>query len=647
MIKRNLLLGVLMACAVSSFSQTLFTYGPYSVSAADFLKAYKKNNMQPSANQRKAMTDYLDLYINSRLKIREAYDRQYDTLPQIRSEVDNLRNQIIENYMADPEVMDRLTHEVFRRSQKDIHTGHIFIPVVNGDTLAAYNQAKAAYERLRKGEDFSKVATELSQDPGASANKGDIGWITALTLPYEFENVIYGLQPGQYSLPFRSKIGFHILKNIGERKAVGKMKARQILLAFPPGADEAARKRVQMQADSIYKRLLAGDDFSKMAIAFSNDYLTAVTGGSMPDFGVGQFSPDFESKVWALSKDGAITRPFETSHGWHIVKRISLVPVPADSNNLVYMQDLRMRVMQDPRWKTSRDVIYDKVVRQSGLKDGNYVPQSLWDYTDSILDRQPIRSGNSIQEETVVFRLGDTVVHAKDWVSYAQAFRYKTDGSGRKPYPDVLNDYKRSVAFQYYRDHLETYNEDFRYQMNEFRDGNLFFEIMQREVWNRAHSDSSELRALYETNKKKYTWKPSADAVVFFCSDANVAKTLYDQVKKQPKEWRKWNEALTERVVADSARFEWSQIPSKTRIVPVAGMTTTPLVNKTDNSTSFAYIEKVYPKPAQRSFSEAKGLVINDYQALLEEQWLHQLKEKYPVKVNENVLNSILPKAAY
>jgi peptidyl-prolyl cis-trans isomerase SurA len=362
----------------------------------------------------------------------------------------------------------------------------------------------------------------------------------------------------------------------------------------------------------------------------------------MPDFGVGQFEPTFESKVWALTKDGAITKPFLTSHGYHIVQRNSLVPVISDPNNKAFEQDLRQRVLLDQRWKESRDVIYDKVIRLAGLTESKYDNAVLQALTDSLLDRTPLGIGSAMTPESPLFKLGDTLIKVSDWAAYAQAFRYRTDGSGRKPYNEVMDEFKSSIAFQYYRNHLENFNDEFRNQMSEFRDGNLFFEIMQQEIWNRAHTDSAELLALYETNKKKYTWAQSADAVIFFCSDAGIAKTLYDQVKKNPSNWRTLADALTEKVVADSSRYEWSQIPSKTKIIPVAGMVTTPMVNATDNTASFAYIIKTYPQSMQRSYNEAKGLVINDYQAILEEQWIKQLRAKYPVVIDQAVWNKIV-----
>jgi peptidyl-prolyl cis-trans isomerase SurA len=640
--KASLLL-VAVLIGITASSQTLFTYGKYSVTAPEFVRAYNKNNTQPAADKAKAMRDYLDLYINSRLKIREAYERRYDTLPQIKGEVSNLRNQIIENYMSDPETMDRLTKEAFARSQKDIHIAHIFIPIGNSDTTAAYAQAKAVLDRLKK-EDFLTVAQQASQDPGVKVNKGDAGWITVFTLPYYFENAIYALKPGQHSDAVRSKAGYHIFKNLGERKAVGKMKAKQILLAFPPGADDAVKKQIAKRADSLYARLVAGDNFDRLASSFSNDYLTAITGGSMPDFGVGQYEPLFENKVWGLTKDGALTKPFLTTHGYHIVKRTSMVPVNTNAADKNLEQDLRSKIVLDQRWKTSRDVIYDKVVKDAKLKKLDYNPAVLWALADSILDRRPLGIGAGMTQQSPIYSLGDTTLKAFDFIAYAQAFRYRPDGSGRRTYEETMNDFIHNAVFQYYRDHLESFNDEFRYQMNEFTDGNLFFEIMQQEIWNRAHSDTVELKSLYETNRSKYTWGKSADAVIFFCADANVAKSLYEQLKKSPTKWKELADALTEKVVADSSRYEWEQIPNKNKAIPTTGMITTPVVNETDNTASFAYIIKTYANPTQRNYNEAKGLVINDYQGFLEEQWIKELKKKYPVVIDENVWNSVIQK---
>jgi peptidyl-prolyl cis-trans isomerase SurA len=196
--------------------------------------------------------------------------------------------------------------------------------------------------------------------------------------------------------------------------------------------------------------------------------------------------------------------------------------------------------------------------------------------------------------------------------------------------------------YNYYRDNLEEFNEDFKNQMTEFKDGNLFFEIMQQEIWNKAQTDSAALLDLYNKNKKKYLWKKSADVVFFFCSDQTLSQTLYNEINKNPANWKNVTTKYAEKVVVDSSRYEWNQLPSLNKTNPTAGTVTKPIVNETDNTASFVYIVKAYPQSMQRNFAEAKGLVINDYQLVLEDQWTAALRKKYPVVINKKVLSEIM-----
>jgi peptidyl-prolyl cis-trans isomerase SurA len=634
---------IFLLVMIQSYSQTLFTYGPYKADAKEFLRAFNKNNQSTASDKNRAIKEYLDLYINSRLKIREAYDRKYDTLPGIQSEIENLRSQVIENYMSDPDAINRLTKEAFQRSLKDIHAAHIFISLKNAtgivDKAAADKKLDEVAKRLAKGEDFLAVAQQVSDDPSAKTNKGDLNYITVFTLPYEFENIVYSTASGKYSKPYLSKAGYHIFKNLGERKALGKIKIQQILLAFPPGIDEAGKKKIAKLSDSLYQRIKAGGDFAKLAATFSNDYISAASDGNIPDISVGQFDPSFEQTIWAL-KDGAVSKPFITAHGYHIVKRISAKSVITDEADKANTEALHQKIMSDDRWKTAKDFIYELVKNKAGIKKEHYNEAALWAFSDSLLDYKPGGIGRSINNSTALFRIGDSIFNAGEWIGYAQINRYKADRS-LKSYPELMDEFTKNGMYHYYRNHLEDFNEDFRNQMTEFRDGNLFFEIMQQEVWNKAQNDSAALVSLYEKNKGQYNWQQSADAVIFFCSDEATAKTLSAQLKKEPAAWKKATETLSDKVVADSARYEWSQIPGIDKN-PKTGTLTALTVNNTDKTAAFALINKVYEQSSPRSFNEAKGLVMNDYQAQLEEEWIQALKKKYPVSVDQKVLQELM-----
>ncbi len=316
-------------------------------------------------------------------------------------------------------------------------------------------------------------------------------------------------------------------------------------------------------------------------------------------------------------------------------------PIVTDPNDKVYRQELEQKIKTDSRWESSRDFIFSQVKSKAGFKIFPYDDAALWNMTDSVLELKPMNLGWAIKATTPLFAIGDSIYNANHWVNYANTYRFKQDGSGAKPHPQVRDEWYQFAMVEYYKDHLETFNDEFRYQMNEFRDGNLFFEIMQQEIWNKAQNDSVALVNLYEKNKKNYLWNQSADAIIFFCSDETIAKTLYDQLKKNPKDWRKIADMYTEKAVVDSSKFEWNQIPGLDKTVPKPGMMIAPTVNKTDNTASFVYIVNVYPKPMQRTFNEARGMVINDYQDILEQQWNEALRRKYPVVIDEKVLAEI------
>ena len=642
---RPLVAAVCLLFSATTFGQTLFTYGNDTVTVPEFLHAYTKNNTAP-ANNAKALQEYLNLYMASRLKIKEAYANGYDTLPQLLSDMEGLRQQLIPSYLNDPQSVTRLVDEAFARSQKDIHLAHIFISFTGGnglrDTAQAWKRAVEVYQKLKNGSPFSDMAKAYSDDPAAKENGGDMGYITVFTLPYELENVVYATPIGKISSIYKSKAGYHIFKNEGERKAVGRIKAAQILLAFPPDATAATKKQLQQLADSLYNRLQKGDDFGKLATRFSNDVMSAAADGVMPEFGVGQYDPVFENIVFALPKDGAISKPFVTPYGYHIVKRIAIVPVNADKANTKALQELRERVTQSDRIQSTQAALAQKVAQLAPYHQEPFDTKVMQAYTDSVLDSKAPAAPLTVQTNTRLFTIGKKPVYASDWIAYAQTFRFRQDGSGVRPFDEVWDEFVQTSLLDYYKDHLETFNADFRRQLAEFKEGNLFFEMMQRKVWGPAQSDTAALEAYYKSHQANYKWAPSADAVLFYANDMATATELNAALKKAPHRWKELLADKSDKVAADSGRFEIKQIPNPAHMALKAGAVTAPLVNKSDNTASFAYIIQLHPQPAQRTFAEAKGLVVNDYQNALEQKWLAELKAKYPVTINEKAFATLL-----
>jgi peptidyl-prolyl cis-trans isomerase SurA len=633
----------LLLSTLGTSAQTLFTYGRDTVTVADFLKAYNKNNTAAGKGATYSLNDYLDLYITSRLKVAEAKALGYDTLPQMKTDLEGLRTQILPTYLTDDAGVNRLVAEAAKRQQKDIRLSHIFIAINrNGiiDEASAQKRAAEAYSRLGKGEPFETIARQFSDDPSAAENGGNIGYITAFSLPYELENLAYGTAPGKLSSLYRSKAGFHIFKNTGERASLGRLKVAQILIATPPEATAAEGAAAKKRTDSLYSALLKGSDFAKLATAYSNDVVSAASGGAVPEFGVGEYDPLFEARAFAL-KDGEISKPFNTGHGWHIVKRLGRTSI---TNSDETMTALQAKVENSDRMNSLKEAQVKSIMQRIGYRQLPFAQAGLWAYSDSLLDSKPVIGKSGLTSRTTLAVLGDTSLTVDDWIRYARQFRLKTDGTGPKPYPQLWEEFVQAAAMDYYKANLERYNPEFKAQVAEFSEGNLFFEIMQRTVWGPASADTAALEAYYKANREKYNWKPSADAVVFYAGDAATAAEALKALKAAPLRWKEIAGGFEDRLAADSNRFEMEGLPNPGKVPLKPGTLTAAAVNKADNTASFAYIIRLYPQPAPRSFAEAKGLVINDYQTELENKWVNALRAKYPVTINQPVLLQLMKK---
>lgn len=644
MFKRMATTACMLGSVYMASAQMLFTYGKDTVTVAEFLNAYNKNNAAAGKSGRQGLNEYLDLYITSRMKVKEARALGYDTLPQMVADLQNLRTQIIPNYLNDAQGVNRLVEEAFLRQQKDIHLAHIFIavPLEKGRQTAEKKMAEAI-TKLQKGAPFFFIAKQYSDDPSAKENGGDLGYITAFTLPYELENLAYSTGIGKLSPVYRSKGGLHLFKNLGERKDLGTIKAAQILISYPPEASVADKAAAKKLADSLYDRLQKGDDFGKLAARFSNDGASALADGVIGEFGVGQYDLLFENKAFALRKDGEASQPFLTTHGWHIVKRISRQE-RASVKNEVALQALKEKVESSDRIRTAKEAMIKKLLTQLHYQKLPFKEAALWAFSDSVLDFKKGNRPNLIKPETPLIKLADKKFTATDWIVFARNNRYKSDGSGLKAYAPLWQEFVNNTALDYYKDHLETFNPAFHAQVEEFKEGNLFFEIMQRNVWGPAQADTAALEKYYAQHRAEYIWKKSADAVIFYATNQGVAAEAQKKIAAAPTKWKEIVAGYEDKLAADSNRFEWEQIPNAAQVEMKPGVVTPPLINPADNTASFACITHVYPQPEPRSFAEAKAFVINDYQSELERRWVNTLRAKYPVKINQPVLLALLKK---
>lgn len=629
----TLVLALMLVNAASS--QELFSYGKYKVTKEEFLKAFNKNpSLEP--DRTKALREYLDLYINFKLKVRAALDAKLDREAAYQYEAENFRKQLATNFINEEANIRALVNEAFNRSQKDIRLQQVFIGFSNpADTVAAYKKAQEAWSELKAGKPFSEVVGRY-----ATPSSAELGWITVFSLPYQYENLVYQLTQGRFTAPVRTASGYHIFYQAGERPAVGRRKAAQILFAVPPSASASEKEAIRLKADSVRKVIMQQPaKFDEMVHLFSNDLSTAENHGLMQEFGIGEFSPEFEAAVFALRTPGEITQPVETQYGYHLVQLKEIIPVAKDLEDPVVAAGLRERVEKDDRLSQARKFLVDKWMKLARFKPAVYDQQHLWAYTDSFFNGAKTAAFSKVNDSTVVFSFSKQKITASDFAKYNRAVKAYPMYQAMS-YPEIMKEYTRAATTEYYQNHLEDFNPDFGIQLREFNDANLLFAVMDKEIWTRSATDEAGLKAFYEKNRQKYTWEASANAILFTARNESVLKSLQQQLAGNIGSWKEIADGFGNDVMADSNRFELSQIPVVDRTNFTNGLLTAPVKNN-DGSYSFAYILKVMAEPGQRSFEEARGMVINDYQKVLEDEWLASLKKKYPVKVNEGVFRGI------
>jgi len=644
--KKLFLAVVCSSFVLTSYSQTLFTYGNHAVKADEFLTAFNKNKTA-STDSVQALRDYLDLYVKFKLKVQAAKDMHLDTLPSMKADLQNFRSQVQDNYLDDEKEVNRLVNEAFDRSQKDIHVVYYFVN--NNQTSDSINEFKATAnfaKELRSNENNeAAIFAKAKANTAIKVQKSDVGYITVFSLPYVFENIVYSLKPGESSLPVATKRRWYVFKNAGQRKAVGKITIAQILFAVPEGFDQQ-RSTTKKIADSVYNALINGSDFATLAKEFSDDKNTYMNGGLLPEFGTAKYDSVFENHAFSLKKDGEISKPFETKFGYHIIKRISATPVPATTTDEAFVNHLKQEVMKDSRIGVAKDKFLKEILPVIGYKKNNVNEENLWQVSDSsLLQNKNVTAGN-VNKNTALFTFNDhKTVTVADWILYLKNSNAVV-ANDHSSYKQLFPLFIKESAFSNYASRLQNYNMAFKNQLEEFKDGNMLFEIMQQKVWNKAAEDTAGLIKYYNAHKEKYFWTNSADAIIFSCANKTVADNAIAQLRRR-KTWREVVANDPTQIQADSGRYELGAIPVIDRTIFRDGLITLPVINKNDSTAVFAQIIKVYPDNEPKNFQDARGMVINDYQNYLEDKWVTELKKKYPVKINEKVFDSLLHNTAF
>lgn len=622
--------------AQSKNDDIIFTVDDSPVLASEFIRVYNKNLNLVKDESQKDVDQYLSLFVNYKLKLAEAKALGFHEKPQYIRELEGYKKQLAKNYLVDSEVTDALVNEAYQRISYDINAKHILVRLnpSSNDTLKAYNKLLSLRERF-KNENFGALQKELHN--GNTVLVEDLGYFSAFKMVYDFETQAYKTQVGEVSMPFRTQFGYHIVKVVDKRKSRGEITAGHIMIAKN---QKDATQDPEARIKEIYKLIEQGQEFEILAKQFSQDKNSAGKGGKLAPFKSGQLSSViFEDMAFSLQEDGAISKPFETEYGWHIIKRYSIKPI-GSFEDMQY--ELKNKISRDSRSKLISTSMQNKLRKLYKISNENLAG----DYFVSILNNDFYNGKwqlpQGFPKEKIILTIGDENWIYKDFFNLLRAQQKGVDK--QKPFQAIVDDayetFLSNCVLEYHEKNLESTNKEFAQILNEYREGLLLFDLMETKIWNAAKNDTLGIESYYNNNKEKYKWETRVEAIVATASKEKDIKKVLSLFKKSEtiekiKETINTNDEQKVIFTSGTMTADHQALPEKFEFKEG--------VSKIYSQNNAYYVVKVTKLIPQsfRSLDEAKGMVINDYQQELEKKWIKDLKNKYKVTINQDVLNKV------
>ena len=629
----------------SAQDRVLISISDHSITIDDFMTTYHKNRLDTdSLNFEDSLAEYLDLYIKFKLKVVEAESLGLDTLPSFIRELDGYRKQLSKPYLTDREISEELLREAYERLKYEVSASHILIQINDNDTIGAYNKIISIKRQLDQGEsDFISLAKRFSDDPSVKENDGDLGYFSALAMVYQFENAAYNTEIDSVSDPIRTRFGYHLVKVNDKRLSRGEVKVAHIMIKSDDKNlnNESKSKNKIIE---IHDSLISGSNFPDLAKQYSNDKKSAQNGGELDWFGTNKMIKNFEEISFSLDSIGAFSQPFQTDFGWHIVKLLDKKYLP-EFNELE--SSLKKKVERDSRSQKTRDVLIHRLKNEWGFIDNlsslNIFYNIITDDFFKGLDVFKDIPGNG----KVMFELKNNFdpkyryVYQRDFADFLKSFSSRLNS--KDDFNIVINQLYKTFIEQKIIEvenvHLESKYNDFRLLIGEYHDGILLFNLMDEIVWSKAISDTVGLKQFYENNKINYMWPNRLDIHIYSAKNNKVYNRLYKKIKKGVvgndllsclNKKSELNLSLENIIVS-----EGDNVMIDTLFFSLDSLSVGQFVAE-GSEYKISYINSIIP-PSYKLLNEIKGLVISDYQLLLEKLWLEKLRDKHAIVFNKEL----------
>jgi len=643
------------------------------VTYEEFKRQFLKNiNLEEHQVTAAEIDEYLQLYIRFKLKIQDAVEAGQNENSAYLQELAMYREQLARNYLYDREVTADLIEEAYDRMRSEVRVSHILIACPRGANAQTEAQAKGRIEEIYQqlmrnntAENFASLAETNSDDPGTKSAGGDLGWMTAMQVVYEFENYAYNTPEGDISPVFRTDFGYHILRVTAKRPNRGDIKVRHILIRVTaPGEeyDDAALKKIE----EIRAQISSGQSsFEEMARNYSEDYNSRYNGGVMDYVNTPQYIGDPDRQKWVdqaflLTEPGQMSPVFRTNYGYHLVQLMDIKPMASFDQMRSY---LKQQVQQNARSKVSIDALVNKVKNENNFTENKTAYQAFLSVLDSsfvqgvfqidALPKSYSKDGNRFNLlDMELFRLGNDDYTVEDFALYLQTNRRVMNMDMAAAYEAEYQAWVSQSCVENQNEHLDERSAEFRDIYQEYREGILMFNRMQELVWDKANNDSTGLAQFFNANRADYRWNDRYHVDIYYCSDAKMMKTVAKQVKKGIQADSLLRMHTKNNPLGFNYRmgyYQWSD----TGMVPNPAVLNTLFANSSYSSqTGIIKMNQIgedwvvvnlhgFLPAGPKELSECRGPVTSRYQEELEQRWMDDLESRYDVSINYDTVEAL------
>ncbi len=624
----------------------LIIIGNSEVTLGEFEWMYGKS-ISENSGQKQSKEEYLENFIDFKLKINAAMESGLKTQSSFVDELNRYKQQIFNAHLPEQMSIENLIKEAYDRSKIDVSTSHILVRVNEDasplDTVAAYKKVLMIRNRILSGEDFGKLAREFSDDSNVEENGGYLNFITAFTLEYPVETAAHNTKFNEVSLPCRSNLGYHLVIPHTRRPAYGKVKTIHIIARAAVDDSPEIIASAGIKIEQAYKELLNGRDIYKISLDFNDDSTFLSYRQETPLFGVGEMSAEFEKQAFSIQEINGFSAPFRTAVGWNIIQLLekeNIGPLTKEKK-----EEIKKKVINGRRLQYHQKKYESRIRNKYSFQEYHTSMGKFYSSVNNSLLKGQWSDERLRNDKEVLFSL-ESEDHS---ISEFDSFVEKNQNSNHRyrRAKDYLDDlylqFKYEIFISFERSALIKQQPEIKHLLNEFSDGILLFEIMDREVWSRAVQDTTGLRNYFEENRDSYMWDTRNDAFIITCSKDTKIKKIrkkYKKIQDGSYDTSILNEKFCtndsiqcitiSRVLAEKGIYE--------KVDAQQGLAGPGPIYSSTNTNGFVIInERRSPEP--KSLDEIRGQVVADYQIYLEDLWMKTLRQKYTVHVNKYLLN--------